>query len=223
MEFEASAAIAPSSASQSIRCSPSRTQRRSSRPRRRAARSARVTYRTLFTLMVDQGPRPAEALRLRFSDINWRPGTAAIWATKTYKERTIHLTERVLRLLRRLHAHAKREALAVGRPVRELCFVNARGRSIDQSRLTRRMKDVLGRAELETTHGLYDLRHTFVTRGIEANRPVTEIAAEIGDEVETVMRFYVHPTSPSEAKFRRTSLGEARQHATHLQHAQEKT
>jgi integrase len=189
----------------------------------RAAAKQPLVYRALFTLMVDQGPRPAEALRLRFRDINWRQGVATIWATKTYKERAVHLTERVLRLLRRLHAEAKREALAAGRPVRELAFVNARGRSIDQSRLTRRMKDVLEKAELEITHGLYDLRHTFVTRGIEAGRLVTEIAAEIGDEVETVMRFYVHPTAPSQAKIRRTSLDEAGQRATHLQHADEKT
>lgn len=132
-----------------------------------------------------------------------------IWATKTYKERTVHLTERVLRLLRRLHSEAKRKALATGRPVRELAFVNAREHSIDQSRLTRRMKNVLEKAQIETSHGLYDLRHTFVTRGIEAGRTVADIAAEIGDEVETVIRFYVHSTPTCDAKPRRTEVSRA--------------
>jgi hypothetical protein len=122
-------------------------------------------------------------------------GTVTIWATKTYRERTFSLSPRVVALLKQLYAEAKRHALAAGKPVRSLVFVNLAGQMIDQSRLTKRMKLVLGRAGLERAHGLYDLRHTFVTRAIAAGRSPTDIAAEIGDAVETVLRFYAHPTS----------------------------
>jgi site-specific recombinase XerD len=170
-------------------------------------------YAALFTLMTDHGPRPGEAIRLPFTGIDWRHGTVRIWATKTYRERTVTLSARSLRLLRRIHADAKRHALAAGAPVRQLAFVNARGEPIDQSRLTKRMKRILERAGLPTTHGLYDLRHSFVTRGLEAGRPPTEIAAEIGDRVETVLRFYAHPAATQRSEKR----------ATRLQHATEKS
>jgi len=101
----------------------------------------------------------------------------------------------VKKLLKRLHTEAKKQALAAGKPVRSLVFVNAAGEMIDQSRLTKRMKLVLERAGIETAHGLYDLRHTFVTHGLVAGRSPTDIAADIGDAVETVLRFYAHPTS----------------------------
>jgi integrase len=160
-----------------------------------AAAKQPLVYQGLFTLLADHGPRPGEALRLSWDRISWLKGTVTIWATKTYSARTVALSARVLKLLKLLHGDAKKQALAAGKPVRSLVFVNAAGEMIDQSRLTKRMKLVLERAGLEHEHGLYDLRHTFVTRQIEAGRPVTDIAAEIGDAVETVLRFYAHPTS----------------------------
>jgi integrase len=160
-----------------------------------AAEMQPLVYRTLFTFMADHGPRPGEALRLSWDRISWLHGTVTIWATKTYRERTLTFSPRVMTLLKQLYAEAKRQALAAGKPVRNLVFVNIAGEMIDQSRLTKRMKRVLERADLETAHGLYDLRHTFVTRALEDGRPATEIAAEIGDAVETVLRFYAHPTS----------------------------
>jgi integrase len=161
-----------------------------------AGASQPLVYRALFTFMADHGPRPGEALRLSWDRISWLHGTVTIWATKTYRERTLSLSTRVLALLKQLYAEAKRQALAAGKPVRSLVFVNAAGKMIDQSRLTKRMKRVLARAEIETAHGLYDLRHSFVTRALEAGRPPTEIAGEVGDAVETVLRFYAHPTLP---------------------------
>jgi integrase len=161
----------------------------------RAAEKQPLVYRTLFTFMADHGPRPGEALRLSWDRISWLNGTVTIWATKTYRERTFSLSPRVVALLKLLYAEAKRLALATGKPVRSLVFVNAAGEMIDQSRLTKRMKRVLAQAEIETAHGLYDLRHSFVTRALEIGRPATEIAGEIGDAVETVLRFYAHPTS----------------------------
>jgi integrase len=164
--------------------------------------------------MADHGPRPGEAIALPFAEINWRHGTARIWATKTYRERTLTLTPRVLRLFRRIHAEAKRAALAAGAPVRRLCFINNHGQAIDQSRLTKRMKRVLERAALPTAHGLYDLRHSFVTRSLNAGKSPSEIAAEIGDRVETVLRFYAHPVASRAASAAR---------ATQMRHGTEKT
>jgi len=103
--------------------------------------------------------RRVATLRLRFHDINWRQGKASIWATKTYKEHEVHLTDRVQRLLRRLRGRSE----APGARSTPSCSGTRVRSSIDQSRLTRRMKTVLEKAAVEREHGLYDLRHTFVT------------------------------------------------------------
>jgi len=52
---------------------------------------------------------------------------------------------------------------------------------------------------------------------------VTDIAEEVGDAVETVLRFYAHPTQGGGAKARRTEVLQAEWRATHLQHVGEKT
>ena len=105
-----------------------------------AAAEEGLTYRTLFTYMADSGPRPGEALTLRWEHINWKHATAWVWATKTSTERTVDLSERTMTLLRKLRAEQQTKALKTGASVPDSCFVNRRGQAIDQSRLTKRLK-----------------------------------------------------------------------------------
>jgi integrase len=146
----------------------------------------------LFTYMADSGPRPGEALALRWEHINWQHATAWVWATKTSTERTVDLSRRTVELLRKLRAEQQKRALKTSTPLPDLCFLNRRGQPIDQSRLTKRLKRSLKRAGLPTEHGLYDLRHTYATIALSESKPPTYVAEQIGDSVETLHRWYAH-------------------------------
>jgi hypothetical protein len=54
------------------------------------------------------------------------------------------------------------------------------------------MKGALKRAELPTSHGLYDLRHTYATIALSEGKPPTYVAEQIGDSVETLLKWYAH-------------------------------
>ena len=157
-----------------------------------AAAEEGLTYRTLFSYMSDSGPRPGEALALRWEHINWKHATAWVWATKTSTERTVDLSEQTLTLLRKLRAEQQTKALKIGASVPDSCFVNRRGQAIDQSRLTKHLKRALKRAGISTAHGLYDLRHTYATIALSEGKPPTYVAEQIGDSVETLHRWYAH-------------------------------
>jgi integrase len=151
-----------------------------------------LTYRSLFTYMVDSGPRPGEALALRWKHINWKQSTAWVWATKTSTERTVDLSERTVELLKKLRAEQQKRALKSGTALPDLCFLNRRGQAVDQSRLSKRLKLALMRAGLPTAHSLYDLRHTNATIALSKGEPPTYVAEQIGDSVETLHRWYAH-------------------------------
>jgi integrase len=142
--------------------------------------------------MADSGPRPGEALALRWDHINSKEGTAWVWATKTSTERTVDLSTRTVEVLKKLRAEQQKLALKTGAPPPDCCFLNRRGQPIDQSGLTKRMKAALRRAELPVGHGLYDLRHTYATIALWEGKPPTYVAEQIGDSVETLHRWYAH-------------------------------
>ena len=151
-----------------------------------------LTQRAIFTYMADSGPRPGEALALKWEHINWKQATAWVWATKTSTERTVDLSTRTMELLKKLRAEQQKLALKTGAPLPDSCFLNRRGQPIDQSRLTKCMKGALKRAGLPTAHGLYDLRHTYATIALSEGKPPTYAAEQIGDSVETLHRWYAH-------------------------------
>jgi integrase len=157
-----------------------------------AAATEGLTYHSVFTYLADSGPRPGEALALRWEHINWKQATAWVWATKTSTERTVDLSERTMTLLRKLRAEQQKKTLKTGAPVPDSCFVNRRGQAIDQSRLTKRLKRALKRAGIATAHGLYDLRHSYATIALSEGKPPTYVAEQIGDSVETLHRWYAH-------------------------------
>jgi integrase len=157
-----------------------------------AAAKDGLTCRALLNYMAYSGPRPGEALALRWEHINWEDATAWVWATKTSTERTVDLSRRTLDLLRKLRAQQQKMALKSGTSLPVFCFLNRRGQPIDQSRLTKRLKGALKRAGLPTAHGLYDLRHTYATIALSEGKPPTYVAEQIGDSVETLHRWYAH-------------------------------
>lgn len=151
-----------------------------------------LTYETLFVFMADQGPRPDEAIKLRWEGVDLRAKTARIWAQKTYTERVVELTDRTVRRLRTLRKTLKEGALASGAPISEFVFRNAAGREVDQSRLNRLVGKICMDAGIVGKHSIYDFRHTFATLSLEAGKPATWVASQMGDSVKTVLTHYAH-------------------------------
>lgn len=170
-----------------------------------------IQYEALFSYMADAGPRPSEALALRWDQIDFKNGTAWIWATKTSTERTVDLSPRSLTALKRLRTAQQQLAPNTGAGVPDLCFPNGAGRVVDQSRLAKTLKHLLRRAGVSTAHGLYDLRHTYATIALAEGKPPTYVAEQIGDSVETLHRWYAH-WFPRRGKAGSVSL--ARDHRT---------
>lgn len=151
-----------------------------------------LTIHALLYYMAFSGPRPGEALALRWDHINWKEATAWIWATKTSTGRTVDLSRQTIESLKKLRAEQQKRALNRGWPLPDLCFLNRRGRPIDQSRLTKMLKKALKRAGLPTAHGLYDLRHTYASIALSEGKPATYVAEQIGDSVATLLKWYAH-------------------------------
>ena len=161
----------------------------------KAARIDGTVYQALFSLMSESGgPRPDEALSLRWETVDLRNRTVEVWQTKTESWKTLDLAKRTVDLLRKLRAQAAQEALrSVNGALPELVFRNARGKKIDQSRLNRRLRAILKRAELPTAHSIYDLRHTWATIELAKGTPLTYVAAQLGHATpETTLRWYAH-------------------------------
>ncbi|HEX8748500.1 MAG TPA: site-specific integrase [Pyrinomonadaceae bacterium] len=138
-------------------------------------------------LMLETGARPEEICRLKGENINLEQGYMAIPFGKTKAaRRKIPLTARAIALLEKRLAKAKGDYL----------FAGGRGGS-DASKpivkLNNAHRGAIDRAELKPFR-LYDCRHTFATRAVEAGVDLVTLAALLGhSRVQMVLR-YAHPT-----------------------------
>ncbi len=122
------------------------------------------TYSTLFTLLAVTGLRPSEALALRLHDIT--PEGLVIRDTKFGKSRFVPIHATTLAALDR-YLHCRRH---IAGHVDHL-FVSLKRRPLSLCTATRTFHQVLKAAGLPDRPGhprLYDLRHRFATRALEA-------------------------------------------------------
>jgi len=132
-------------------------------------------------LILLQGMRPEEVLRLRLEDVDLERGTLRIARGKTKAaRRALKLRAETIEILaRRIAAGAK--WLFPGKnpdlPISKLN--NPHGRTL---------------REAGVSFVLYDLRHTFATRAAEAGVPLATLAAILGhNNLRSVIK-YVHPS-----------------------------
>jgi integrase len=136
---------------------------------------------TLVSLLAYGGPRPEEALRLRWRDI----GTEAIHfdGSKTHRPRWTPL-------LAPLAADLREWRLASGRPARSAPVIPAHDGEHWQADDWRNWRRRVWRRAAPEGSRPRDLRSSYITTQIYAGRPLTEIARHAGTSVAMIDRHY---------------------------------
>jgi len=134
-------------------------------------------------IMVDTGMRPGEVVALRRMDVFLREGYVSIPGGKSKAaKRRIPLTDRVYEIFERRMQEVESEYLFISeitdRPITTL--------KTGHMAAVRRSKIAYFR--------LYDLRHTFATRFIEASGDLVTLQALMGHSDIKMVTRYAHPT-----------------------------
>lgn len=154
------------------------------------AAEARNDYIYLLTLFgVDTGMRQGEIMALQWGDVDLQNGRVTVRAlnTKTLRERTLQLSRRVL-----IELQARRARLVAtdAEATRERIFENLKDFPKDG------FNNAVKRAGLADFR-FHDLRHTWITRLIEAGMPIAQVGRLAGHtQISTTYR-YVSQTSGS--------------------------
>jgi integrase len=170
-------------------------------------------HRLLFELLAETGLRQGEVRGLIWSNIDLGRAELTVEATlpRVTDERQPPKTQNSLRTIAlslTMVAKLREHRLAMGRPFGgEFVFlrpphVNAQYRAYDAVWVNRLMRDARERAGIgpimrgrEVIAGAptpHDLRHTHASRLIAAGWDVVEVAARLGDRIDTVLSVYAH-------------------------------
>ncbi len=153
---------------------------------RRYLTAASPLLRDVATIMLEMNLRPSEVFNLRREDLHL-PIYVHIREGKTANAvRDVPVTERALEVLKRRLAEAEGDCL----------FSSGRRAGFDSSRpmadLHHAHLDALEKSKIAPAFRLYDLRHTYGTRAIEAGTDPLTLARLMGHaDLKTTMR-YVH-------------------------------
>jgi integrase len=165
-------------------------------------------HRLLFTMLAETGARKSEVAGLVWRNINLDGqtitidgqldrATAARVPTKTRRSnRTLVITPALAQKLREYN-------LQMGRPAEhDLVFRRPSGQAYHSSSVDRVMRTARRRVGLDRIEhngeviarapSPHDLRHTHASRLIAAGWDLVEVAARLGDTIETVMSEYAH-------------------------------
>jgi integrase len=139
-------------------------------------------------LMLEQGCRPEELYSARASSFDPAAKTLRIESGKTRAaRRTLNLTEVSLEILKRR-----------GTLGSEWLFPTDRAGRGHLAKLTGIHNRACNTVKPPLAFVLYDFRHTFATRMIEAGNPVAIVAAIMGHSGLRTIHRYVHPTSEAQ-------------------------
>jgi len=164
-------------------------------------------WAALWHLLVWCGPRPSEALALKWGDIDFEQATVRIeralvpvnkvWtfaATKTRRARTVPLPLPVLTALRRHQKRQEAEKAAAGENYQDqgLVFADPAGRIVPAWVFSKSWKRLLKKAGVDPTYRLYDARHTSATRLVEHGVDFKNVADVLGNSAKMIAERYGH-------------------------------
>ena len=78
-----------------------------------------------------------------------------------------------------------------------LIYTNTNGSPVEYQHLDRAIRIVLKTVGLKKKSPIHSFRHTVAMRLLAAGMPVNEVANQLGDTVETVVRNYIKPVVPT--------------------------
>lgn len=171
------------------------------------AEAARSGPDRILALLAATGCRRGEALALDVSDYDSAAGTIAITKTDIGKHGIgppkSALSRRTIRVP--TEARAALDA-ARGRRTTGPLFRGLRRARMNDSVAGSRFAKLLARLGIPRRN-LHQLRHSVATALIAAGCPLPDVAAYLGDRVETVVRTYLHPTGGDPALVMERLLG----------------
>ncbi|MFA6448969.1 MAG: site-specific integrase [bacterium] len=154
-------------------------------------------YKELFYCMFYTGMRVSDAIKLSWEHVgDLKFATINIRQTKTSKYAQIRIPTA---FVERLHSLQKRKQLQGHATIKGLIYVNTNGSPVEYQHLDRAIRIVLKSIGLNKKSPIHSFRHTVAKRLLDAKMPVHEVANQLGDTVETIVRNYVRPTVPSRA------------------------
>ena len=155
---------------------------------RKSFKSAQPTLADVARLILEQGCRPEEILALRKEHISLDAGTLRIAGGKTRAaRRTLHLTAPSMEIFRR------RLAASGTSP---WLFPSDRNPGHHITKLDNAHDRIC--LDAAVSFRLYDFRHTFATRAIEAGVQIAVVAAILGHSGLRTIHRYVHPTDDAQ-------------------------
>lgn len=150
-------------------------------------------WEALWWMLCDTAARRSEVVRLEWSDVDLRAGTATIQYGKTRSShRTVTLLPETVAVLREWRKTVLADRLAAGESWREsnLVFVWPDGRPITRDWMSHYFPKVRQAAGVPRIR-LHDLRHSWATQALAAGVPAAVVQARLGHEsISTTIDFY---------------------------------
>ena len=142
-----------------------------------------------FLCALRTGLRLGELLALQWGDVDFRGGfievrrafvVGEITTPKNGKSRRVDMSKQLAETLKAVRIEQKKEALAKGKELPDLVFVNGEGRYLEHANLrTRVFWPALAKAGLRRIR-IHDLRHTFASLLIENNESLAYVRDQLG-------------------------------------------
>jgi integrase len=146
-------------------------------------------YFPFFLCALRSGMRLGELMGLQWGDIDFRGGFIEVrrafvmgefTTPKNGKSRRVDMSKQLAETLKAVRTEQKREALAKGRELPELVFVNGVGRVLEHANLrTRVFWPALAKAGLRRIR-IHDLRHTFASLLIQNGESLAYVRDQLG-------------------------------------------
>lgn len=149
------------------------------------SKEAWAVYREIFYCLYYTGMRVSDVLALTWENVNLKFSTIRARQIKTGREVFIRIPSP---LKSRLIAIADDRESPAG-----FVFINTNGHRVTYNRMDHAIRSILKECGITKKSPIHAFRHTAAMRLLAANAPVYEVAAQLGDTVDTVVRNYVKP------------------------------
>lgn len=147
-----------------------------------AEKSEARYLKNLIVFALETGMRKGEILKLKFEQIDFDENLIHVINTKSYKDRFIPITERLLEVLKEQQSIKNRSGYVFENPE-----TSDRYNCIDRAYKTARRKAKL------TDLRFHDLRHTFAMRFLRSGGSIFTLSKILGHEsVSTTEKFYLN-------------------------------
>lgn len=148
------------------------------------------TYAEVFYCLYYTGMRVSDAINLTWESVNLRFGVIELSQIKTSRKVFVRIPSPF---------KARLEALTPATDRAGRVFTSTTGEPVSYTPLDKAIRAVLKACNIEKHSPIHAFRHTTAMRLLGAGVPIHEVAAQLGDTVETVVRNYVKPNMMGQA------------------------